>query len=96
MNPDLAQLLTKLNQSKEVFGAEAADDRRRTALIDALAELNSQQILDLVDAIGEQITAARGGQAEERILAELTMLGWSTAIETLRERLRQQNDLPDA
>ncbi|MBX2851785.1 MAG: hypothetical protein KTR15_08585 [Phycisphaeraceae bacterium] len=91
INPELVELFEKMDANPEAAAGLAVDDRRRAALVDVIATLTADQVIGLADTINKRIDEAGPDPSEDRILAELVLLGWSTAIESLRERYRQQH-----
>lgn len=87
MNPQLAALIDRLDASRESILAQALDDQGRAAVIDALATMDPDAFVGLADLITDKATAAKRTKANmDFLVCELAMIGWTLAVESLRER----------
>lgn len=87
INPELANLLDRLSASDEASLAQAKDDQIRAGMIDRLARMDADQFTGLAQAIVTRSSAdLSDGDLLGFVICELAMVGWTVAVESLRER----------
>lgn len=96
IHPELAKMLEAMDASPKLPRAIAGNDRWQAALLDVLSTFSVDQLIGLAETIIERTDQAGPDPTEDRILAEIAMLGWNTVIQLLRERQRiERGELPD-
>lgn len=87
MNRELGAMLDRMGDCNEAVLAQAMDDQGLAAVIDALATLDPDAFVGLADLINDKATTAKRGKANaDFLVAELAMIGWTVAVESLRQR----------
>ena len=93
MNPELKEMLTRFESSPEVARAKASDDQKRTEIIDKISRFDAIDFIAMVNRINDMATAALGAKSDaEWMVCELAMIGWTVALESLQQRLRDQEE----
>ena len=92
INPDLAATLKMLADNAQTAIERAKDDQHRAAIIDRLARLSDDEFIGLATTIIDRATAAfRTDAIDDILIAELAMIGWTVALESLTNRMEDQH-----